>query len=298
VDRDFAEAKPLTSPRGRARDGFGGDKELEAGSRAHYDDAAYYSKAYGKRRDDIAFYVGLAGQLGARAVLEYGVGNGRIALPLARAGFAVTGIDLSRAMLDDLEVQLAGEPREVQRRVRLRQGDMREVRLRSRYDLVTCPFNAFLHLYGRSDVESFLERVKAHLAPGGTFAFDVSFPNAAELTRDPDRAYVCSPFRYPKTGDRVRYTERFDYDSLRQILFVMMEFTPEQRADDAWVTPLAHRQFYPQELEALLHYNGFVIERASGDFSGAKLTRTSESIVLSCRVRPRRAAKTAAAKRR
>jgi hypothetical protein len=201
-------------------------------------------------------------------------------------------------MLDDFAAQLARESAQVRRRVRLREGDMREVRLRSRYDLVTCPFNAFLHLYGRNDVERFLARVKAHLAPGGTFAFDVSFPSAVELMRDPDRAYVCAPFRYPTTGERVRYTERFDYDPLRQILFVMMEFTPEQRSDDGWVTPLSHRQFYPQELEALLHYNGFVIERASGDFSGGKLTRASESIVLSCRVRRSRAAKTARAKAR
>jgi SAM-dependent methyltransferase len=292
VDRDFSEARPLTASRVAKGHAFGGDKELEAGSRAHYGDAAYYTKTYRRRREDVRFYVGLARALGPRSVLEYGVGNGRIALPLAEAGFAVTGVDLSRPMLDDFAAQLASAPVDVRRRVRLREGDMRHVRLRPRFDLITCPFNAFLHLYGRVDVEQFLARVKAHLAPGGTFAFDVSIPNAHELVRDPDRAYVCPPFRFPSTGDRVKYTERFDYDQLRQILFVMMDFTPigdgaRARGADPWATPLAHRQFYPQELEALLHYNGFAIERASGDFAGGKLTRYSEVVVLSCRLRGR-----------
>ena len=39
------------------------------------------------------------------------------------------------------------------------------------------------------------------------------------------------------------------------------------------MTPLAHRQFFPQEWEALLHYNGFEVERVEGDFYGGPLDR-------------------------
>jgi SAM-dependent methyltransferase len=266
--------------------------ELEAGSRAHYEDPAYYTKTYQRRVDDVAFYVGLAEKHARRksargAVLEYGAGNGRIALPIARAGFSVTGVDLSRPMLDDFETKLASEAPPVRRRVKLRHGDMKLVRLGRRFDLVTCPFNAFLHLYTRPDVERFLSRVRDHLAPGGVFALDVSIPNAHEMVRDPNRAYVCPRFRYPRTGEMIRYTERFDYDAARQILFVTMEFSPEGRASDSWVTPLAHRQFYPQELEALLHYNGFSIEETWGDYQGGKLDRYSEVMALVARARGR-----------
>jgi SAM-dependent methyltransferase len=266
------------------RSAWGRDKELEAGSRAHYDDAAYYTKTYQKRTDDVAFYVALAKRRRG-GVLEYGVGNGRIALPIARTGARVTGVDLSRPMLDDFETRLATEPLIVRRRVTLRCGDMRGVRLRKRFGLVICPFNAFLHLYTQRDVERFLARVREHLAPGGLFAFDVSMPNAHELARDPNRAYSCPRFRYPTTGEMVRYTERFDYDQARQILFVTMEFFPEGRPNASWVTPLAHRQFFPRELESLLHYNGFVISGAWGNFKGGKLDRYSEDIVLTCRLR-------------
>jgi SAM-dependent methyltransferase len=287
VDRSRAEATGLIDRAARV------DKELEAGSRAHYEDPAYYTKTYKKRADDVAFYVSLAQKYakkkrGPGAVLEYGAGNGRIALPVARAGFSVTGLDLSRPMLDDFEKHLRAEPENVRRRVTLRQGDMRLTRLGRRFELVTCPFNAFLHLYSRSDVEQFLARVHAHLARGGVFAFDVSVPSAHEMARDPNRAYVCPRFRYPATGEMIHYTERFDYDQARQILFVTMEFTPGRRTRDSWVTPLAHRQFFPQELEALLHYNGFAIEEAWGDYMGSKLDRYSEVMAIVARPRAAR----------
>jgi SAM-dependent methyltransferase len=284
VDRSRLEALALKTKPKSSASAWGGDRELEAGSRAHYDDAAYYSRTYARRADDIAFYVDLAGR--PRRVLEYGTGNGRIALPLARAGHQVTGVDLSRPMLGDFESRLAKEPAEVRRRVKLRQGDMRRLRLGPRFDLVLCTFNTFLHLYTRADVEQFLGRVKAHLAPRGRFAVDVSIPSASEMARDPNHAYYCPGFRYPSTGEMVKYTERFDYDALRQILFVSMEFTPQPHPRDSWMTPLAHSQFYPRELEGLLHYNGFAVAEAYGDYKRGKLDRYSEEMVLVCRSRP------------
>jgi len=251
------------SPAGRGRRA---DRELAAGTSAHYEDPAYYAKAYARRRDDVAFYVSIA-QRRRGPVLEYGCGNGRISLALARAGTEVTGIDLSPTMLADLRGRLANEPADVRARVRVVAGDMTKKRLSRRFPLVICPFNALLHLYTRVDVERFLARVTEHLEPDGRFVFDVSVPDAEELSRDPQKLHRTRPFVYPGVG-RVKYGERFDYDPLRQVLFVSMEFEPLDPGHEPFVTPLAHRQFYPRELEALLHYNGFTIERLIGDFDG------------------------------
>jgi SAM-dependent methyltransferase len=222
-------------------------------------------------------------------VLEYGAGNGRIALQIARAGIAVHGVDHSREMLGDLRARLRAEAAEVRRSVRLSCGDMRRVRVGRRFPLVICPFNAFLHLYTRADVERFLAKVREHLTPRGRFVLDVSMPNPDELVRDPNRAYHSPRFRYPATGGTagpiVSYTESFDYDYVRQVLFVRMEFSPVGARGASWVTPLAHRQFYPQELEALLHYNGLVPETMSGDFFGGPLVQDSDVIVVTCRAK-------------
>ncbi len=278
------------------------DLELVAGSSAHYDDPAYYAHAYQKRADDIAFYVHRA-LCSPGPVLEYGCGNGRITLPIARTGKTITGVDLSAPMIRDLRGRIRHEPKSVQKHIQALRGDMRAIRLDRRFPLILCPFNTFLHLYTRPDIERFLARVREHLAPrSGRFVFDVSIPEPLELCRTPDRAYFTPRFRYPasnpaktpqnpapktkKTGPLVRYSERFDYDKLRQILFVAMEFEPlDEGAGESWMTPLTHRQFYPQELEALLHYNGFSMTEMWGDFDRSPPSQDSGELIIECKAR-------------
>jgi SAM-dependent methyltransferase len=228
--------------------------------------------------------VELGVSLGA-SVLEYGCGNGRITLPLARSGLEVTGVDRSTAMLADLRRRLRQEPATVRQRVRVCRGDMRTARLGRRYGLVLCTFNTMLHLYERSEVESFLGRVRSHLAPSGRFVFDVSVPDPVELARRPERAYHAPRFRHPSSGELVRYSERFDYDPLSQVLFVTMEFEPLGSPAAAWTTPLAHRQFYPREIEALLHYNGLRVVDVHADFATQPPDRESGTLIYHCALR-------------
>jgi len=269
----------------------GRDRELEIGSRAHYEDPAYYDHAYGGQVDDVAYYTELA--VAYPCVLEYGIGNGRIALPIARMGTKVFGIDLSKAMLGDLRARLEHESREVRDRVTVRRGDMRGVRLGRRFPLVLCTFNTALHLYARRDVERWLACVRQHLVPSGELVVDIGMPVLEDLTRDPTKPHRCPQFVHPTAG-RVKYYEYFDYDRVRQIAFVSMCFEPagqkKQGAEGApkgslFMTPLSHRQFFPQEWEALLYYNGFEVEKVLGDFQGGPLTATSDVMIWHARVR-------------
>lgn len=253
-----------------------------AGSSAHYEDPAYYDQAYRSRRDDTAYYVRL-GRLSGGPVLEYGVGTGRIALELARAGVDVTGIDRSESMLAGLRARLAELPPEVSRRVRVVRGDMRRARVRRRFPLVIAAFNTVLHLYERKDVEQFLAGVRAHLAPRGRFVFDFSVPHAEYLGADPARTFGSPRFRHPSRG-LVRYRERFEYDPLAQVLLTEMRFIPEDGTAPFGV-PLTHRQFFPREMEALLHYNGFTDISLTGDFTDAAPGWNVDSLVVSCRAR-------------
>lgn len=270
------------------------DLELEVGARAHFEDAAYYTDAYADRGEDVAYYASVA--RGHSSVLEHGVGNGRIALPVARAGSAVTGIDHSAPMLADLRRILGAEPADVRRRITLKRGDLRRTRLGRRFPLVICPFNTALHLYTRQDVETWLDRVREHLTPDGELVFDVSMPVMKDLARNPATAYRAPAFVHPTEG-KVSYHEHFDYDAVRQILFVSMFFTPEKpkprpnagrKTREPFMTPLAHRQFFPQELEALLHYNGFEVRALYGDFARGPLIARSDVMVWHARPRRRR----------
>jgi SAM-dependent methyltransferase len=212
-------------------------------------------------------------------VLEYGAGNGRVALPIARHGIEIACVDWSRAMTDDLRARLREEPREVRERLSIVRGDMRRVKIPRRFPLVLCTFNTALHLYTRQDVEQFFARVRAHMTPRGRFVVDLSVPALGDLVRDPARAYYVPRFKHPSDGRVVRNREYFDYDRARQILFVTAEFEPLGDPSATWAVPLAHRQFFPQEWEALLHYNGFEVESVCGDFYGGPLTTTSDVMV-------------------
>ena len=263
-----------------------GRRGLEPGTTAHYEDAAYYDQTYRRRRSDVRFYAAMAEHHGG-PVLELGVGTGRVARDIARRGMAVVGVDLMPEMLAQAERRLAREPRAVRERVELLRGDLRRVRLGRRFPLVISPFNVFMHLYERRDWERALATVAAHLRPRGRLVFDVLLPDALELARHPTRIYRGRSVRLPGDGRRYRYGERFDYDPVRQLQKVTMVFEDDEDPTRSFSTPLSHRQVFPAELEALLHYNGFRIEALWGDFEGGPLEAHSESQVVVARLSPR-----------
>jgi SAM-dependent methyltransferase len=252
----------------------------DAGATGHYDDPLYYTKTYKDRTHDVEYYVRLA-RRSKGPVLEYGIGNGRVGLAIARAGVHVTGVDLSQPMLDSLEAQLKTAPKQLRSRVTFHQGDMREVKLEQRFPLVIAPFNCVLHLYTRPDMEAFLARVREHLAPGGRFVFDFSVPHAEDLIRDPEKSFGAPRIRHPTTGELTRYAERFEYDRLRQLLLIQMDFMPEGKSKP-WTVPLTHRQFFPREMEALLHYNGFSQIFFTADFTDDPADQHVDSMIVNC----------------
>jgi SAM-dependent methyltransferase len=244
---------------------------MERGAREHYDDAAYYDKRYRRRRDDVDFYCVTARRLGG-PVLELGAGSGRVTLALAREGHTVVGIDTSAPMLARAREAAVDLPRG---RLTLREGDMRNFSLRRRFNLVIAPFNVLMHLYEPDEFAACFDCVRRHLAPGGRFVFDVRVPGLRELCLDPTREYVGRPMTHPSLG-RVRYTEQFVYDAVKQVQVVTMRYYAENarartRARPLREVVLSHRQVFPAELRALLKLGGLRLARRAGDFTGRPL---------------------------
>lgn len=250
----------------------------------HYDDGRYYDQAYRRRRHDVRYYVDLAERFGG-PVLELGVGTGRVALAIARAGIEVVGVDIVASMLARAEDRLARAPRSLRTRIELRHGDIQSLRLRRRFPLVIAPFHVWNHLYTRQDIERGFGTVRHHLDAGARFAFDVLVPDPASLVREPTRRYRGGVVPHPRDGQRYRYGEFFQYDSASQVETITMDFEHPTNPDRSFCTTLRQRQFFPAELEALLHYNGFLIESHQGDFRGP-ITSTTETQALLTRLRP------------
>jgi SAM-dependent methyltransferase len=118
--------------------------------------------------EDVPHYVELAREADGLLV-ELGVGNGRVAIPVAReTGRRVVGIDSSPAMLAQARARAAEAGVELD----LREDDMRDLELEEPAALIYCPFRALLHLPTWADRRRTFERVAASLQPGGRFAWN------------------------------------------------------------------------------------------------------------------------------
>jgi SAM-dependent methyltransferase len=252
------------------------DAEIRAGGEGPYRDAEMYDRRYRTRDEDTRFYVELA-RSGRGPVLELGAGSARVAAAIARTGIEVVAVEREAAMIERANAKLAREPLPIE----IVRSSIERLQLRRRFRLVIAPFNVFMHFYARPQIEAALASVARHLAPGGRFAFDVRMPSFEELSRSPDRS-----FRVRSSWPQHRESEVFSYDPVKQVELVTTVF--ESPSGSSFIVPLSHRQFFPAELEALLHYNGFEILDRYGDFARRPLDERSESQVIVARARPAR----------
>ena len=107
--------------------------------------------------------------------LEFGIGTGRIALPLQERGVAVDGIDLSSAMLHELRTKPGAES------INAVEGDFATTRLDGTYSLVFLVFNTINNLTTQDDQVACFQNAADHLEPGGHFVVEVGVPRLRSL---------------------------------------------------------------------------------------------------------------------
>jgi SAM-dependent methyltransferase len=273
---------------------FGGRPLIDHDNLQGYADPVDYD-----RRDSsdtgVAFYASLAQQTGG-PVLEIACGTGRVAIPIARQGFAVTGLDVVPAMLvrARFKAEAAGLP------VRWIEGDARSFDLGSeRFRLIFLTGNAFQALLTNTDQEGLLGRVRAHLHDEGLFAFETPNPRwrtSEGCEEDPETACSstwrparrrrrCRPLPTPKDARCCEWRTR-TYDPVAQLLhWSSYRRWHEGAKERTKITRTALRYTFPQELAALLHYNGFSVVRRYGDWDGEPLSAASPSIIVVCHKR-------------
>jgi SAM-dependent methyltransferase len=235
-----------------------------------YDDAVRYDAECGQIDDAAAFFLSLAESCGRR-VLDLGCGTGRLAIPLARRGKEVAGIDRSRAMLAHAESK-AGPLA-----IRWIEGDFRDFDLGQEFDLIIACGHAFQALLTEADQRTFLLCARRHLAAGGRLAFDTR--NTVPLHLDvTGREQPWHSFVLPDGSiTDVSGTEAYD-----AVAGIMRYRTFRTRRDSGLRTEtvLDIKFTAPNDLLRLLHESGLRDVRLFGDFSGGPLTGTSPEIVV------------------
>ena len=120
----------------------------------------------------VRFLAGLAGDGGA---LEFGIGTGRIALPLSQRGVRVHGIDVSAAMIARLRPKPGAD------KIGLTVGDFSSARVDGRFRLVYLVYNAIMCLTAQDQQVECFRNAAAPLEPGGCFAIEVTIPALRRL---------------------------------------------------------------------------------------------------------------------
>jgi SAM-dependent methyltransferase len=112
---------------------------------------------------------------GSGRALELGIGTGRIALPLARRGVPVHGIELSRAMVARLRAKPGGED------IGVTIGDFATTTVDGTFSVAYLVFNTILNLTTQAAQVACFRNVAAHLEPGGCFVIEVGVPALQSL---------------------------------------------------------------------------------------------------------------------
>jgi SAM-dependent methyltransferase len=243
--------------------------------------ASWYDFDYERRvRSDLPFYLACARE-GGGPVLELGTGTGRVAGFLARAGFNVTGVELSRAMLDHaaarrLRLGAAGG------RLRFLQGDMSRLRVRGRFGTVLVPFRAFNHLYTTERQLATLRAIRRRLAPGGVAVIDLWNPDLVELREEEGRIRVAYERKDPRTGCRVvqRFRVRADIPAQMGYLDYWWDVYRARRRIRRDHAPMRWRWFHRFEFEHLLARSGLTVRAVYGDYRRRPLGPRSEELIF------------------
>jgi SAM-dependent methyltransferase len=189
------------------------------------------------------------------AVLELGVGTGRVAIALAQRGLEVHGIDGSAEMLAGLRAKPGGGA------VITSQGDFAQLRLDRTFRLVALLVNTIYALPDQDGQVQCFQRAAEHLEPGGRFVVEAWIPEALPAGES---------LRPRKLADGLIGLVVADNDPVAQVLSTIQVALGTQLG--VRVFPVVHRYAWPSELDLMARLAGLEREARWADWLGTPVT--------------------------
>ncbi len=216
--------------------------------------AEQYDEWHAGMMDDAGAVATLAELAGDGPILEFGVGTGRLAVPLAERGFDVTGVDISEEMLAQLRAKAD--------RVDAVLGDMTTVQFDQRFSLALIAFSSLFVLATQQDQVKLFRNAAAHLAPGGRFVLETSVVGSESNARlrvarlEQDRLVLSAGLLDPVT-------------SFYNGAWVVLE------PSGVRFYPVQGRNVPHQEMDLMAELAGLELENRWGDWKGGPFTAQS-----------------------
>jgi SAM-dependent methyltransferase len=243
--------------------------------------AQYYDRMHQSLTVDIPYILQLA-KMQNGAVLDLGCGSGRVLLPLARAGFQVTGVDNSPEMIGLARAKLAAEPRYVQGMAALIEADIRALSrktLPSMFDLALITYNSLLH-FREAEILRILRAAAELSSPTAMLYIDVANPFLIENSFYSGEPQLERTFPDDRDG---RIVEQWSISSLdRAEQQVRSSWIFQRAADNAPLGQfeVTYHYHFPHEMETLMKKGGFRLQKLWGDYAEEPFGEDSERMVM------------------
>jgi SAM-dependent methyltransferase len=204
----------------------------------------------------------LARLAGDGRALEFAIGTGRVAVPLAERGVPVTGIELSRPMIAQLRAKVD------EATIPVIAGDMTTTTAPGEYTLVYLVFNTISNLLTQAEQVACFRNAARHLSPGGRFVIELGVPALRRLPPGQEAIVWHSADGYIGLDT---------YDVLNQQL-VSHHFRFD-KSRTAYLERTPQRYIWPAELDLMAQLAGFELESRHEDWAGSPFTAESETHV-------------------
>jgi SAM-dependent methyltransferase len=245
--------------------------------------ARLYDLDLSEEPGDLDLYLALAGRTGG-PILELGAGSGRLAVPLAAAGYATTAVDLDSAMLERARATAAKERRDVAQRLTIVEADMVGLRLpdAGHYRLAFIALNSLFVLPGREAQREAVRTLAEHLAPGGLAVVDAWQPDADDLARFDGRLILEWGRVDPETGRQVTKVASAQHEAAarRVTLTTLYEESAPGQPAARWLRVDHLRLVSADELAGFAEDAGLEVELMAGGYDLEPIAPSSDRAVL------------------
>lgn len=201
----------------------------------------------------------LAELAGAGPALELGIGTGRIALPLARRGVMVEGMDASAAMVEKMRQKPGGAE------IQVHLGDFARFDLGSSYSLVFVVFNTFFALNTQDEQVSCMRSVSRHLSEEGVLVIEAFVPDMGRFERG----------QHISAGNIAQDSVSVNLDRHDPVTQSVVSSHLRLSSAGVEIFPVAVRYAWPSELDLMAQLAGMRLRSRWADWNGSPFTATS-----------------------
>ncbi|MFC1733450.1 class I SAM-dependent methyltransferase [candidate division KSB1 bacterium] len=212
------------------------------------------------------------------AVLEVGVGTGRLFTKALSKGADIYGIDINKSMIDVLKQKI-----EPSAHFRIKIQDVTKLKLNKNFPLIIAPFRVFSHLVEIQDQLDALNAIYDHISPGGKLIFDLFVPNLEMIDKGLDRIKDFEGEYKP--GKKLTRITSMKANLINQISDVKMQITwDDEKGNEItkdWLFKM--RFFFRFELEHLIARSKLQLETIYGDYDESPLEKGSKEFIIVCK---------------